>query len=136
MSLLVRRLGGASEYSYVGSGGITFAGAGGVARTRAYTPSGGLVFGGAAPYARVRAWPSTGGVTFGGTAPTARVRAWLGSGGLVFAGAAITSPPLSDSLGGYVPSPDRRRERIKRRLQEEDEIAVLIAALMGPYRRG
>lgn len=87
----------AVEYTYVGSGGITFAGAAPLEKDKVYQPTGGIVFGGAASliikvkgYVPNPGFIPTGGLVFGGGAVTSFESA-----------RAITEPPLVGDKPGH-----------------------------------
>lgn len=92
---------------YTPSGGVTFGGSAGVARTLVPGVSGGVTFAGSAAteYAAgttTYTYQPTGGVTFGGVAGIARTMAPLVSGGVVFAGTAGIARTLVPPVSGGV----------------------------------
>lgn len=92
--------GGSVIGTWTGTGGMTFAGTGPLARIRAPSASGGVAFAGAAPIARVRVPATSGGITLAGTAALARTRAFLTSGGVVFSGIALLARTRVPEVAG------------------------------------
>jgi hypothetical protein len=99
----------ASTYSYAASGGLTFAGAAAVSKTKVFTPSSGVTFGGAATTSftaggSTHAYTGSGGLTFAGTAAHRFVKVFTPSGGPTFGGIAATSFTLGAVTRTYVGS--------------------------------
>lgn len=101
MSLILARLGGGGPvtYTYLPTGGITFAGTAPRLYAKTFNVSGGVVFGGAATttHATVFTYVATGGLVFAGVAPHSRTKAYQPIGNILFDGAAGT---LYTSAGG------------------------------------
>lgn len=87
--------GGGADFTFAGSGGITFSGVATAVEANDYvfSPSGGLTFGGAATAAEANdyTFSPSGGVVFGGAATAAEANdyTFAPSGGIVFGGDAI-----------------------------------------------
>ena len=100
--------GGAAEYTFAVSGGVSFAGSAAQLRTRIAVPSGGVAFAGTAPNLRTRVTSSGGAVTFSGTAPITNDNIYTitPSGGVQFSGAVpqlrerVLSPSGGVTFGG------------------------------------
>jgi len=107
MSLLLTLSGSsASTFTYAGTGGILFAGAGEVSRSITCTASGGVMFAGTSAIAITHVTPVTGGKVFGGSAVTGFVSAgavvfsYSPSGGITFSGNASASVTPAAAEGG------------------------------------
>ena len=148
MSLLLATAGaGTTTYEYVGSGGLTFAGAAEVSRTITVTASGGLTLAGTAGLSITVVPLQSGGAAFGGSAATEFISAaivatpsggggWISrTAGRVFSRATVVpvarvfaySPSGGISFGGAAPTSFTPSPRLRR---EEEELAMLFA-LMG-----
>ena len=140
--------GGATSYSYTGSGGFVLAGAATYAIGKSYPVSGGLLFAGAATVKLGKTYSPSGGVQFGGAGTVTRSFSYGPTGGLVFAGTALVVVSFSyTATGGLVfggtadvtgPAPEAppraggwpyANSRLTTLEDEEDEMLVLVLAI-------
>jgi len=94
--------GGAVTYTYVGSGGIIFAGAGDEKFTFTYAISGGLVTGGSGTEKFSWTYGVSGGIVFSGSDSDSRTWLYTPDGGIIFGGSAIEKITQAYTVSGGV----------------------------------